>query len=75
MPSPSKALFDAIKKRAPKLDAKGKPVDINELLWKEPDKDTTNIRNVTSRHWTPWLLTTKPNAEVEAIHPKAMPVT
>ena len=136
MPSSSKAIFDATKKRASKLEAKGKPVDFNELLKKEPDKGTTNIRNVTSRHWKPWLgvesrcvvpmssfsefnkdaggdiwfaldesrplvcfaglwtnwtsvrkvregevtadifgfLTTKPNAEVEAIHPKAMPV-
>jgi putative SOS response-associated peptidase YedK len=136
MPSSSKALFDATKKRAEKLEAKGKPVDFNELLRKEPDKGTTNIRNVTSRHWKPWLgvesrcvvpmssfsefnkdaggdiwfalddgrplvcfaglwtnwtsvrkvregevttdifgfLTTQPNAEVEAVHPKAMPV-
>jgi putative SOS response-associated peptidase YedK len=136
MPSSSKALFDATKKRAEKLEAKGKPVDFNELLRKEPDKGTTNIRNVTSRHWKPWLgvesrcvvpmssfsefnkdaggdiwfalderrplvcfaglwtnwtsvrkvregevttdifgfLTTNPNAEVEAVHPKAMPV-
>ncbi len=136
MPSSSKALFDATKKRAATLEAKGKPVDFNELLRKEPDKGTTNIRNVVSRHWKPWLsvenrcvvpmssfsefnkdaggdiwfaldesrplvcfaglwtnwtsvrkvregevtmdifgfLTTKPNAEVEAVHPKAMPV-
>jgi putative SOS response-associated peptidase YedK len=136
MPSSSKALFDATKKRAAKLEANGKEVDFNELLRKEPDKGTTNIRNVTSRHWKPWLrvdsrcvvpmssfsefnkdaggdiwfaldesrplvcfaglwtnwtsvrkvregevtadifgfLTTKPNAEVEAVHPKAMPV-
>ncbi|MCX7318716.1 SOS response-associated peptidase [Tardiphaga sp.] len=136
MPSSSKALFDATKKRAAKLEAKGKPIDFNDLLRKEPDKGTTNIRNVTSKHWKPWLgvgnrcvvplssfsefnkdaggdiwfaldesrplvcfaglwtnwtsvrkvregevttdifgfLTTKPNAEVEAVHPKAMPV-
>lgn len=55
MPSSSKALFDATKKRAEKLEAKGKSVDFNELLRKEPDKGTTNIRNVTSRHWMPWL--------------------
>jgi putative SOS response-associated peptidase YedK len=55
MPSSSKALFDATKKRAEKLEAKGKAVDFNELLRKEPDKGTTNIRNVTSRHWKPWL--------------------
>lgn len=55
MPSSSKALFDATKKRAAKLEATGKPVDFNELLKMEPDKGTTNIRNVTSRHWKPWL--------------------
>jgi putative SOS response-associated peptidase YedK len=136
MPSSSKALFDAAKKRAAKLQEKGKQVDFNELLRLEPDKGTTNIRNVTSRHWKPWLgvehrclvpmwsfsefnkeaggdiwfalddtrplvcfaglwtnwtsvrkvregevkadlfglMTTEPNAEVGAVHPKAMPV-
>ena len=136
MPSSSKALMDATKKRAEKLEAKGKPVDFKELLRMEPDGGTTNIRNVKSKHWTRWLgvenrcvvpfnsfsefnkaeggdiwfaldetrplacfagiwtnwtsvrkvkegettndlyafLTTEPNAEVGAIHPKAMPV-
>jgi putative SOS response-associated peptidase YedK len=32
MPSSSKALMDATKKRAEKLQAKGKPVDFKELL-------------------------------------------
>ena len=136
MPSSSKALMDATKKRAEKLQAKGKAVDFKELLRMEPDSGTTNIRNVKSKHWTRWLgvenrcvvpfnsfsefnkaeggdiwfaldetrpllcfagiwtnwtsvrkvkegettndlyafLTTEPNAEVGAIHPKAMPV-
>jgi putative SOS response-associated peptidase YedK len=136
MPSSSQALFEATKKRAEKLEAKGKQVDFKELLRMEPDKGTTNIRNLASPHWKPWLgvehrcivpmssfsefnkdaggdiwfamdesrplvcfaglwttykhvrkvregaitadnfgfLTTKPNAEVEAVHPKAMPV-
>jgi putative SOS response-associated peptidase YedK len=136
MPSSSKALMDGTKKRAEKLQAKGKPVDFKELLRMEPDGGTTNIRNVKSKHWTRWLapehrcvvpfnsfsefnkseggdiwfaldetrplacfagiwtnwtsvrkvkegetrndlyafLTTEPNAEVGAIHPKAMPV-
>jgi putative SOS response-associated peptidase YedK len=136
MPSSQKALMDATKKRAEKLQAKGKTVDFTELLRMEPDSGTTNIRNVTSKHWTRWLgsenrcmvpfssfsefnkteggeiwfaldetrplacfagiwtnwtsvrkvkegqttndifafLTTEPNAEVGAIHPKAMPV-
>ena len=136
MPSSSQALMEATKKRAEKLQAKGKPVDFKELLRMEPDGGTTNIRNVKSKHWTRWLgpenrcvvpfnsfsefnkaeggdiwfaldetrplacfagiwtnwtsvrkvkegettndlfafLTTEPNAEVGAIHPKAMPV-
>jgi putative SOS response-associated peptidase YedK len=135
MPSSAHALIEATKKRAAKLEAKGKPVDFKELLRMEPDSGTTNIRNVKSKHWTRWLgpenccvvpfnsvsefnkteggdwlaldearplacfagiwtnwtsvrkvkegettndvyafLTTEPNAEVGAIHPKAMPV-
>ena len=136
MPSSQQALMQATKKRAAKLEAKGKPVDFKQLLRMEPDGGTTNIRNVKSRHWTRWLgpenrcvvpfnsfsefnkaeggdiwfalnesrplpcfagiwtnwtsvrkikegettndlfafLTTEPNAEVAAIHPKAMPV-
>jgi putative SOS response-associated peptidase YedK len=52
MPSSAHALMDATKKRASKLEAKGKPVDFKELLRMEPDGGTTNIRNVTSKHWT-----------------------
>jgi putative SOS response-associated peptidase YedK len=55
MPSSSKALMDATKKRAEKLQAKGKPVEFKELLRMEPDSGTTNIRNVKSKHWTRWL--------------------
>jgi putative SOS response-associated peptidase YedK len=50
MPSSQKALLDAAKKRAGKLEAKGKPVDFKELLRMEPDSGTTNIRNVSSAH-------------------------
>ena len=136
MPSSQFALMQATKKRAAKLEAKGKPVDFKELLRMEPDGGTTNIRNVGSKHWARWLgpgsrcivpfnsfsefnkadggdiwfaldetrplacfagiwtnwtsvrkvkegetnndifafLTTEPNSEVGAIHPKAMPV-
>src|SRR5258705_6403075 len=136
MPSSQHALMEATKKRAAKLEAKGKLVDFKQLLRMEPDSGTTNIRNVKSKHWTRWLgpeqrclvpfnsfsefnkteggdvwfaldesrplacfagiwtnwtsvrkvkegettndiyafLTTEPNAEVGAIHPKAMPV-
>ena len=55
MPSSQKALLDAAKKRADKLRAKGKDVDFDELLRMEPDGGTTNIRNVSSKHWTRWL--------------------
>jgi putative SOS response-associated peptidase YedK len=55
MPSSSKALMDATKKRAEKLQAKGNPVDFKELLRMEPDGGTTNLRNVKSKHWTRWL--------------------
>ena len=57
MPSSSKARMDATKKRAEKLQAKGKTVDFKELLRMEPDGGTTNIRNVKSKHWTRWLGT------------------
>jgi putative SOS response-associated peptidase YedK len=55
MPSSQKALMDATKKRAYKLQAKGKSVDFKELLRLEPDSGTTNIRNVSSAHWQRWL--------------------
>jgi putative SOS response-associated peptidase YedK len=136
MPSPQNVLMESTKRRAQKLEAKGKPVDFKELLRLEPDGGVTNIRNTQSRHWQRWLgiehrcvvpftsfsefnkaaggdvwfafneerplacfagiwanwtsvrkikegettndlfgfLTTEPNAEVAAIHPKAMPV-
>jgi putative SOS response-associated peptidase YedK len=48
-------MMDAAKKRAQKLEAKGKPVDFKELLRMEPDSGTTNIRNVNSAHWKRWL--------------------
>ena len=40
---------------ARKLEAKGKPVDFNQLLRMEPDGGVTNIRNVSSQHWKRWL--------------------
>src|ERR1700731_456962 len=55
MPSSKRALMDATKKRAQKLEAKGKTVDFKELLRLEPDGGTTNIRNVSSAHWKRWL--------------------
>ena len=55
MPSSSQALFKKATTRADKLRAKGKPVDFKQLLRVEPDKGTTNIRNINSRHWKRWL--------------------
>ena len=55
MPSSQKALMDAAKRRTAKLEAKGKTVDFKELIRMEPDGGTTNIRNVTSKHWKRWL--------------------
>jgi hypothetical protein len=51
MPSTQKALMEAAKKRAKKLEAKGEQIDFKELLSMEPDSGTTNIRNVSSSHW------------------------
>jgi len=55
MPSSQKAQFEAAKKRADKLRAKGTEFDFNELLKMEPDGGTTNVRNTSSRHWAAWL--------------------
>ncbi|WP_316176480.1 MULTISPECIES: SOS response-associated peptidase [unclassified Bradyrhizobium] len=55
MPSSQKALMDATKRRAAKLEERGKTVDFKELLRLEPDSGTTNIRNVNSAHWKRWL--------------------
>lgn len=136
MPSSQLAQMEATKRRAAKLEAKGQSVDFKQLLRTEPDSGTTNIRNLSSKHWQRWLgienrcvvpftsfsefnmteggdiwfalddsrplaafagiwtnwtsvrkvkegettnalfgfLTTEPNAEVGAIHPKAMTV-
>jgi len=137
MPTMPFHLLEATKKRANKLEAKGKSVDFKELLRMEPDSGVTNIRNLKLPHWRQWFgiehrcvvpftsfsefnpttrqdvwfafdesrplaffaglhvprwtsvrkvkegettndlfafLTTDPNAEVHAEHPKAMPV-
>ncbi len=50
MPSSQKALMDAAKRRAQKLEEKGKTINFKELLRLEPDSGTTNIRNVSSAH-------------------------
>jgi putative SOS response-associated peptidase YedK len=55
MPSSQFALMEATKKRAAKLDAKGKPYDFKKLLRMEPDSGATNIRNTNSKHRKRWL--------------------
>ena len=55
MPTSRKVLLDAATKRAGKFRAKGRQVDFAELLRMEPDSGVTNIRNVASAHWRPWL--------------------
>lgn len=55
MPSPQNIQFEAAKKRAQKLEAKGKAVEFKELLRLEPDSGVTNIRNTGSQHWKQWL--------------------
>jgi putative SOS response-associated peptidase YedK len=55
MPSSQFALMQSAKKRAEKLEAKGKPVDFKQLLRVEPDSGTTNIRNTESKYWKRWL--------------------
>lgn len=55
MPSSPETLMKATKKRAEKLEAKGKTVVFKELLRMEPDNGTTNIRNTSSKHWKRWL--------------------
>ena len=57
MPTSQRALMDATKKRAQKLEAKGKQIDFKELLRMEPDSGVTNIRNTSSAHWKKWLGT------------------
>ena len=55
MPSSQVMLMQATKKRAAKLEARGKVVDFKQLLRMEPDGGTTNIRNVASQHWRRWF--------------------
>jgi putative SOS response-associated peptidase YedK len=78
MPSSQKALMDATKKHAQKLEAKGKSVDFKELLRMEPDSGTTNIRNVSSPRWlgpdSRCLVPFTSFSEYDTIDGKKMPV-
>lgn len=59
MPSSSRALYEAARARAQKVQQKeGRdltPEEFNKLAAMEPDRGTTNIRNVDSMHWERWL--------------------
>lgn len=55
MPSSQVALMESVKRRAGRLQSKGKPVDFKEMLRLEPDSGVTNIRNTSSSHWRRWL--------------------
>ena len=58
MPSSAKAQFEAAKKRAQAIQKKqGRELtrdEFNELVKMEPDRGTTNIRNLESKHWETW---------------------
>ncbi|MGO7532795.1 SOS response-associated peptidase [Rhizobium leguminosarum] len=55
LPSPIFALKKAAEIRADKLRTKGVPVDMDELLRMEPDRGTTNVRNLNLPHWKRWF--------------------
>ncbi|MGO7278941.1 SOS response-associated peptidase [Rhizobium leguminosarum] len=55
MPSPFFAIKQAAEARAEKLRQKGKLVDMDVLIRMEPDKGTTNIRNLNLPHWKKWF--------------------
>lgn len=54
MPTAFNVIRDNAKKRAAKLEAKGKAFDFDELLKSEPDAGVTNLRNLDSPHWRRW---------------------
>lgn len=59
LPSSQRALFEAARARAQKLQVKqGReltPEEFSGLVRMEPDRGTTNVRNVASQHWKRWL--------------------
>lgn len=59
LPSSSRALYEAARTRAQEPQAKqGRdltPEEFNDLVKMEPDRGTTNVRNVDSQHWKRWL--------------------
>jgi len=55
LPSPRFALEKAAKAKAEKLEAKGKPFDLEELIRMEADRGTTNVRKLSFPHWKRWF--------------------
>jgi len=55
LPSPVFVQKKAAQTRAAKLAAKGKPVDMNELIRMEPDRGVTNVRKLNLPHWRRWF--------------------
>ncbi|MBX5206820.1 SOS response-associated peptidase family protein [Rhizobium sp. NZLR11] len=55
LPSPFFAIKQTAEARAEKLRQKAKPVDMEMLIRMEPDKGTTNIRNLNLPHWKKWF--------------------
>lgn len=55
LPSPIFVQKKAAEARAEKLRAKGKPIDVDELIRMEPDRGVTNVRKLTLPHWKRWF--------------------
>lgn len=51
LPTSKKALLDVATKRAGRLRANGMAADADLLLQMEPERGTTNVRNISSKHW------------------------
>ncbi len=55
LPSPIFVQKKAAEARAAKLAAKGKLVDMGELIRMEPDRGLTNVRKLNLPHWKRWF--------------------
>ncbi|MBY5441774.1 SOS response-associated peptidase [Rhizobium leguminosarum] len=55
LPSPFFVIKQAVDTRAAKSRQKGKPVDMDMLIRMEPNKGTTNVRNLNLAHWQRWF--------------------